>query len=166
MAKNSKRPTGGPYLAAAFFCEKVIEDKADGAMTAVRVVDQFTVTLPHNAPPDIPSKEKMVPVEILGLLAFRSGYSPGRHAVRLRLVSPSGKAQTAMEQEVELTPKVHGGASIRLQITVFVHTGGLFWLDVYLDGRRFTRMPFHIDIRRAAPPEPPGAETPPPTSQK
>ena len=153
--KQSSKKVSGPYLAAAFFCESTIEDKQDGALSIIRMVDQINVKIPHNAPPNVPSEEHRLPVLVNGLLSFRTGASGGgERAIRLVMQSPSGKKRTVVEQNVPFTPQPWGGANLRFGITVQMKTGGLFWLLVYLDGKPMARMPFMIAVERE--PAPPG----------
>ena len=58
-SKTTKKKAGGPYLAAAFFCESTIEDKKDGAISAIRIIDQMEVAIDPAAPPDFPSDEPL-----------------------------------------------------------------------------------------------------------
>ncbi len=39
----SEQPQGGPYLQAAFFCERLLEE-ADGVLSAIRIVDTVTIS--------------------------------------------------------------------------------------------------------------------------
>lgn len=148
-AKGLLKKKGGPYLAAAFFCETTIEDKEDSALSAIRLIDQVTVTLPPSAPADYPSTKQMLPVQVAALVSFKTGNSPGDHTVRIDSFSPSGKTQTVFEKTVPLTPLPSGGANIRLNSTILVKEGGLFWMYVFLDGKEVTRMPLLISIRRS-----------------
>jgi len=152
MAKKKKRskPNGGPYLAAAFFCETTIEDKQDGSLSIIRMVDQVTLSLPPSTPAEIPSEQHRLPVYASGLLSFKTGDSPGDHTIRVVMESPSGKrAEQVFEQVVTFTPQPHGGANLRLNHAIMVKKGGLFWFHVYLDGKRVTRMPLQIIVQRA-----------------
>jgi len=151
-ARKLRKKTGGPYLAAAFFCESLIEDKADGALTAVRIIDSMVVQLGPDAAPDFPSDENRLPIQIHALLTFKSGDSPGNHAIKVVAESPSGKRQTILEQTLPLSPPPHGGANLRVSQTIGVHKGGLFWTHVFLDGKRVTSMPLQISIERVASP--------------
>src|SRR5206468_4267397 len=85
---------------------------------------------------------------ICGLLAFKSGEASGKHSLSLVLHPPTSKKQKVMEQEIELKGGANGGANVQINIGLGVKTPGLFWLDVVLDGRRFTRMPLLILFQR------------------
>jgi hypothetical protein len=90
-----------------------------------------------------------LPVPVFGLLSFKTGDSPGQHVVKIVTESPSGKKQSIYEASFTLGEEPTGGVNIRINQTVLVKKGGLFWLHVYLDGKRVTRMPFQILISRA-----------------
>lgn len=147
-AKKQEKKKGGPYLAAAFFCETTIEDKQDGALSAIRMLDQIILKIPAVAPVDPSSEERKIPVSVSGLLSFKSGDFPGDHRIRLVMESPSGKSQVAYEQTLPFTPPPQGGANLRLNHTILVKKGGLFWMNVFLDGKRVTRMPLLISVQR------------------
>jgi Family of unknown function (DUF6941) len=151
MAKRAKK-TGGPYLAAAFFCETVLEDK-DGALTPIRIIDQINILIPQNAPADFPSEENRISVPAMAVLSFRTGDSPGNHTIRVVMESPTGKRNPPFEQTLPFSEVKHGGANIRLNMTVAVVNGGLFWADVFLDGNLVTRMPLQITVQREQQPE-------------
>jgi hypothetical protein len=154
MAKSKKpvKKLGGPFLTAAFFCETTIEDKKDGSLSAIRMIDTITVNLPPSAPPEILSGEQGLPIPIAGLLSFKTGGAPGEHTVRLIMHSPSGKTEKALEQTLQFTPEPHGGANLRMNNVFMVKKGGLFWLHVFLDGKRVTRIPLLISVQRAETP--------------
>src|SRR5262245_34366539 len=108
MTKGKRRTKkkGGPFLAAAFFCETVLEDKKDGALSAIRIVDTITVNLPPSTPPEVPSEQHRIPISLAGLVAFKTGDSPGEHTVRVDMESPSGKKpKTVVEQTLTFTPQ-------------------------------------------------------------
>jgi len=149
--KKHTKKKGGPYLAAALFCEGTTEDKQDSALSVYRIVDQLNVFLGPETPADFPSEDQRIPIAINALLAFRTGDVPGEHKVRLVLESPSGKIkpENISEQTVVFTPQPHGGANLRLKSTIGVVKGGLFLLHVYLDGKRMTTMPLQISVIRA-----------------
>jgi hypothetical protein len=161
MAKAKKRVKrkGGPYLAAAFFCDATIEDKQDGTLSAIRIIDQVTIRLLPSTPPNLPSEQEKLPVFVHGLLAFRTGNSPGEHALRLVMHAPSGKSATLAEQSLPFSPHPHGGANFRLNGMIKVVKGGLFWMDVFLDGKRMARMPLQITIERTEAVSPPAEPT-------
>ena len=152
MAKKRKtrrvRRSGGPFLAAAVFCDNVVRDEG-GAMSAVRIIDHVTMTIPADAPKDVPSEEKRLIAEVQGLVAFKKGSAGRKHKLRLVMHSPSGKSQVMNEQDTDFKDEEHGGFSLRLKTMIAISEGGLFWMDVRLDGKLMTRMPLRITVKRA-----------------
>lgn len=150
MAKASEKmpkKKRGPFLAAAFFCESVLESK-DGSLTPVRMLDQLTIVLDASAPPDVPSDEKRLPINVWSVVGIKSGDSPGDHALRIVAESPSGKKETVFEQTITLSEPAQGGINFKLHQTIAVKKGGLFWMHVFLDGSKLTSMPLLINVVR------------------
>jgi len=150
MASLKKQAVGGPYLACAVFCDSVVRGE-DGAMTAVRMIDRMTLTIPADTPSNVPSAEKAILANIEGLIGFKKGDSAVKHKVKLVMNSPSGKNQAVMEQPAEFGGEPNGGFNLRLRTTIAITETGLFWLDVYLDGKLMTRMPLSVSVERAVP---------------
>src|SRR6266404_6364932 len=125
MPKQKSKKKSGPYLAAAVFCESVLEEK-DGVHSAVRIVDQLNIIVDSSAPHDFPSKEHPLPIRINALIMFRSGDSPGEHLMRLILEGPSGKMQELIQQTVILSAQPSGGLSSRIIANFNVGGAGLF----------------------------------------
>lgn len=149
---NPTKKAGGPFLAAAVFCESILEDK-DRVISVIRVIDGCQVFITPNAPPEVPSKAVPVQVSQNVLVSFRSGDAPGKHLLKLVLEQPDGKRSDIAEQEIELSPEPHGGSNIKIAATMLVYSSGVFWIDVNLDNKRFTRMPLRVSIQRLPMPE-------------
>jgi hypothetical protein len=149
LAREKAKKVGGPYLAAAIFCETILEDSKDKSLSAIRIIDTVIVNLPPNAPPDVPSEKQRLPIPFWALLSFKTGGSPGRHTLRIDAHSPSGKSQTVLEQVLTFPEEAHAGANVRLNSVIQIKKGGLFWLHVFLDDRRMARMPLMISVQRA-----------------
>ena len=149
MAKTKvkSKPIGGPFLAAAVFCDNIVED-TDHSISAIMIIDGVVLYVSEDAPPDFPSKEKQMLIMQKVLLTFRSGDSPGKHQLSIVLHQPNGKRVKVMDKEIELTPPPHGGVNLKTGIQLSVHSSGLFLFDVILDGKRLTRMPFNVAIQR------------------
>jgi hypothetical protein len=152
MAKKRKaqRKSGGPYVAAAVFCDSVVRGD-DGVLTAVRMIDQITITIPADAPPDVPSEGKNLLAQIEGLIGFKRGNAGTKHSLKLVMNSPSGKGTVVFEQPAEFRGEAQGGYHLRLKSAIAVSEEGLFWLDVIMDGKLMTRMPLLISVKRADP---------------
>lgn len=146
-APKKSKPIGGPFLAAAIFCENIMQE-ADGPLSAIRIVDKIDVAIPFDAPPDLPSEENRIQVQTSTLLMLKSGGSPGKHVVSLVIQSPSGKKKEGLKQELTFNEAPSGGANMRIQLAISIMEGGLFLVDVVLDGRVLTRMPLQITLIR------------------
>jgi hypothetical protein len=149
MAKRKKtvKKIGGPFLAAAIFCENILEDSS-GLMSVQRIMDGCQVVVSPFAPPDMPSKANPVPVAQNILLIFRTGDAPGKHELKLVMQGPNGKRSLVSTMEISLTEPSHGGVNVKTVAKMMVYSSGVFLIDVILDGKRFTRMPLNIDIQR------------------
>jgi hypothetical protein len=149
MASPEKRvkKKGGPYLAAAVFCDSVVEG-ADGAMSAIRIIDHVRLKIPANAPADVLSAKKPALVSLWLLLSFKTGFAKGKHEVRLVMHSPLGKRHVIKKDRVPFRKEPHGGINLKINLNVLIKNFGLFWIDVYLDGKLLTRMPLQISLER------------------
>src|SRR5262245_61862138 len=90
---KSGRKSGGPFLAAAVFCDNILEEMG-GVVTAYRIVDSVHALIPATAPADLPSKKNQVEFRLNMLLVFRTGDSPGMHRLKIVMESPIGKRKT------------------------------------------------------------------------
>ena len=61
---------------------------------------------------------------------------------------PDGKRTEGMSQEIELSPELHGGVNIKSHAVLGVYGSGVHWVDVFLDGKLFTRMPLNVVLTR------------------
>ena len=61
---------------------------------------------------------------------------------------PDGRRSEVGKQEITLTPESHGGVNVKTQATMLVYSSGVYWMDVILDGKRYTRMPLNVSIKR------------------
>lgn len=131
-----------PLLAAAFLCERILQEK-DDVVTAVRIVDTLFVSVPPNM-----SAELGKPViQITALLAFKKA-SPGsgveKHRATVRLHSPSGKEHPENSSDLLFQAGDVAGSNLILNMNMLVEEFGLFWLDVSVDGELMTRIPFRV----------------------
>lgn len=149
MAKKKKqvKKIGGPFLAAAVFCESIMEDSG-GKVSAIGILDGCELYIPPDAPPDVPSETQAVGFSQNVLLIFRSGDAPGKHKLWFVIERPDGKRLKHPEREIELSSPPNGGLHLKTTAFFKVASSGVYWFDVFLDGKRFTRMPLNITIQR------------------
>jgi hypothetical protein len=143
--KAHKRKIGGPFLAAAVFCENLLEDR-DNTVSPIRILDRITVQSPQAVPPD------HTPMAIVWVLvSFKAGDAPAAHTFRFVMNTPDGKrSDIAKDMKFNFAGKNEHGFNIKLQLPVPIHNG-LFWFDVYLDDRLVTRMPLRVAVELVAP---------------
>jgi hypothetical protein len=147
--KSPKGRMGGPFLAAAFFCENILEDM-QRKLSVQGINDGMELVIHPLAPKNVPSEENPLVINHQLLLMFKSGDSPGKHHLKLEIESPSGKRATVKDEEVTLSDQPNGGLNVKVAVTLGITTfpGGLYLVDVFLDGKLMTRIPFNINITR------------------
>jgi hypothetical protein len=127
---------GGPYLAFAVICERVLTE-ADGTISLIRVVDRFTIRGPS---------EKFTPSLLSFWLAilFRSGFQRGVMNLSVQPVSPAGRVLPAMEFPLHFEGDEERGCSVAFPVQFFAEEDGLYWFEIRLAGQLTTRIPLRI----------------------
>jgi hypothetical protein len=135
---------GGPFLQAAFFCEKVLQEK-DGVMSAIRLVDRFTLSSSAEGAPDLmPS----INIAISILVSFKSGDAKGKWELKVKPLTPSGKELPGFVGPV-LFEGDERGASVVIQYGLTANEEGIYWFDVMLNNKLITKMPLRIIYEKA-----------------
>lgn len=123
----------GPYLAAAFLCEKVLQEK-DEAVSIIRIIDRVTWTVPASTSPET------LPPIALNLSAFvslKSGNARGRHTIKWRAETPSG-----IKLPEQLLPALFEGedrgVNLILILNIVIDQEGVYWFDVLLEEQLLT----------------------------
>lgn len=156
--KKTPKKVGGPFLAAAVFCDNVLEEKpADeskgGVVSAIRIFDTITATLPAVIP------EGVTPgFQVKALITFRAGDATGKHRLTIIKNGPDGKQDRhPVEAEIDFKGTGHKGVNVTITLGLPARNPGLYWFDVVLDGKVVTRMPLMLVIQpaSAAPPSQP-----------
>ncbi len=119
--------SGGPFLAAAFFCEKVLREQ-DGVLSVIRIVDRWTVNGPT---------PQMLPTVIQATLVvmLKSGIYRGSTQVIITPVSPSNVRMQAIVLPLLFEADDDHGSGIVLPIGFPVQEDGPFWFEVALSGQ-------------------------------
>lgn len=130
----------GPYLSAAFLCEKVLEEK-DGVKSAIRIIDRIIHTVVLPSPP-----EKMEPFDypVSLYIRLKSGDARGPMTLRVTLVKPSGESPPPIEQTVVFEGEEDRGANIIGNLTIKFDQPEIYWFDVELGGVQLTRIPLRV----------------------
>jgi hypothetical protein len=139
-----KEGIGGPFLQMAVFCEKALQEK-DGVMSAIRIVDRFTLTASSEVPPG------SMPTMNLGInliIAFKSGDIKGKMELRVRPVSPSGQEMPGFVGPLFFEGGDHG-SSIVIQYGLSAKEEGIYWFDIMLNNKFVTKIPLRIIYAKA-----------------
>jgi hypothetical protein len=127
-----------PLLSAAFTCERILHE-VDGVLTAVRIVDTFTISDPDSSPKSL--------LKAWILVGFRSGEAEGTYTVSFTIRPPSGQSSPlGPAAPIELKGGAHG-ATLIIELAIDVRDMGVYWIDVLLDTAVVTSIP--ITLRRA-----------------
>ncbi|GIU73726.1 MAG: hypothetical protein KatS3mg004_0813 [Bryobacteraceae bacterium] len=143
---------GGPYLAYAVICERVLTE-TDGTISLIRIIDRFTIRGPS------PSLAPTVVSFWLAIL-FRRGFPRGVMKLTLQPTTPSGKTVAAMEIALHFEGDEEHGCQAALPVQFLVEEDGLYWFDVRLEGQLITRIPLRIVYLPTVTMPGPGPESP------
>ena len=132
----------GPiYVNGAFLCERVLREE-DGTLSAIRIVDRWTLTLDASeAPPEMPP----LPVQLTALVMVKA---PDERTAVLRIdhAAPSGQRSRGPE-----LPFAFGGptlgANVIADVSITATEIGLHWFEVTLDDTLITRTPLLVVYR-------------------
>jgi hypothetical protein len=138
-----------PFVTAAMFCEKVLQEK-DDIISVMRVVDrlQYGVELVPTESikqPELPEPIKPV-IPIQGLISVRSGPMSSDYTIRLVMERPNKERRDILSVPVKfVSPDV--GQNIILNMGIAVNEDGLYWMDVFCGEDLLTRVPLMITRR-------------------
>lgn len=146
-----------PYLQAAFFCERVLEERADGQTapdmggvhTAIRIVDHLRL------PPDLPLPEMgtKIGIPLAMVVSFKAGEALGDRELSVTVTPPGGGVTRKV---FDMHVRFRGGeigAFIQSPATPVWFEGlGLYWYTVRLRGasrtRLYTKMPLRLSLQQ------------------
>lgn len=140
-------PPKGPYLQAALFCERVLEEK-DGVSSIIRVIDQVTHTV---AGPDAPENLPPFNYALQMVVMLKQGEARGRKTFTIIMEGPDGLRRELGTGTAHFMGGPHQGANIRLDLNPLFQQEGLYWFDFLLEGQVMTRMPFNVQYQRIKP---------------
>lgn len=148
---------GGPYLSAAFLCEKALRE-VDGVTTFVRMVDRWTVTGPSETMP-------LTAIQATLVVMFKSGIHRGPGHLTITPTSPSDVRMSSVTVPVLFEGDEDRGIAIILPMAFPAQEPGLYWFNVSLDGQSFSEIPlrvvYHQVVPMQMPPQNPNLGLPP-----
>ena len=130
----------GPYLSAAFLCERVLTE-SDGVKSAIRIVDRI-----QHRPVVSATTTVMEPFDfrLFLLLKFKSGSARGPMSLEVRFSKPSGESPTPIQQTVNFEGEDDRGVDVIAGMQLKLEQAGLYWFNVYLEGERVTSIPLRV----------------------
>lgn len=126
-----------PSLRFACLCDNVIEDK-EGVFSLIRIVDRVTVAVRGYKVP-----EKMPAVRHKVKLAVGWTAGVGRHSMNVRITTPSGAVKELQPFDFALK-SVEQNQNFVGDVNLVLSEQGLYWIEVLLNGRVRTRLPWRI----------------------
>jgi hypothetical protein len=133
---------GGPYLAAAFLCERALRE-VDGVTSFVRVVDRWTITGPTEMMP-----QTAIPATLV--VIFKSGIHRGSGQLTITPISPSDLRMPAITLPVLFEGDEDRGITIIIPMAFAVQEPGLYWFNISLDGQSFSEIPLRVVYHQVA----------------
>ncbi len=141
MIKQHKQFETGPYLQAALFCERVLDEK-DGVKSLIRVIDRLMV---QASGPEIPESMPEIQRDLVGVLMFKSGEAKGPVSITVTLTRPSGLTEPnpIWQGSIHFEGGTRGNNLILSMRTRFIEPGP-YWYNVYIGDRLATKMSVEI----------------------
>jgi hypothetical protein len=134
---------GGPYLSAAFLCERALRE-VDGVNSYVRVVDRWTVTGPSEEMPTTAIQATLVVI-------FKSGIHRGAGQLTITPTSPSDVRLQPLIVPVLFEGDEDRGIAVILAMAFPATEPGVYWFNVSLDGTSFSEIPLRVVYHRVVP---------------
>ena len=132
----------GPYLNAAFLCEKVLEQK-DGVLSAIRIVDRLTYN--YTAPPENPSSyTPTVKAALTFLLILKSGQNPGETNIKIVLKKPDNSELPPLNHTIHLDAASNQGGNVVINSTFTFDQKGVWWFEVSINDVSRTKVPLEV----------------------
>lgn len=135
--------TDGPFLTAALFCERVLEEK-DGVTSIIRIVDRIVTQATGVDPP-----ERMPPLQAMLTLvvSLKSGFAKGSYSVTIQGTTPTGRSLAPVALPVLLEGDDRGVGLVGV-LNLQLEEDGLYWFDVRFERRLLSRIPLRVVYQR------------------
>ncbi|MBN2319866.1 MAG: hypothetical protein JXR49_12340 [Acidobacteria bacterium] len=130
----------GPYLSAAFLCERVLEEK-DGVKSAMRIVDRI-ISQVHGK--EAPEKMPKLNAPLSLFLSLKTGKKPGKHEIKIGFTRPDGSNAPEQIFRINLEPPDGKGTDMILNLNLGLEQEGTYWFSVYVDELLLTKIPLTL----------------------
>ncbi|HXN05447.1 MAG TPA: hypothetical protein VN944_00110 [Nitrospiria bacterium] len=132
----------GPFLSAAFLCEKLLEEK-DTVKSAIRIMDRI-IWAPI-LPPGSSNQMQPFPFQPCLFLRFKSGMTRGSRSLQVTLFKPNGEgAGSPMSLPLYFEGEEDRGVDVAINMLLNIEMPGLYWIDIRLENQMVTRIPFRV----------------------
>jgi len=142
----------GPFLGAAFLCERVLFEK-DEVLSVIRIVDRINIQV--GGVGAVPERMPPVPVNLMALVVLKNGRASGNFELELVPRAPSGLKMPAPRISFFLEGGEDRGVNVPIPISFLAQEQGLYWIDVLLSGERISRIPLRLNYQTATTTNPP-----------
>jgi hypothetical protein len=134
----------GPYVAAAFLCEKVLLEQGM-VPTFVRVVDRFTIpTFSQPLPPGVQMPQQNVQATLV-VMVKAGDVGIGTHTLKIKFEKPDGSYGPEQSVPIFFQGGDENGAMFHLPIMLGAPQEGLYWFEVFFDEiNLLSRIPMRI----------------------
>ena len=131
----------GPYLSAAFLCEKVLIEK-DNVKSAVRILDRIIRSV---AGPQLPETMEPFEFESTLFLRFKTGFARGSYQLKVELMKPPpGAIAPVVNQTAMFEGEEERGVDIVIPMRLGIDRAGVYWFRVYLNETIAAMIPFRV----------------------
>jgi hypothetical protein len=142
----TERNTELPLVRVAVTCENVIEDKRDGTLSLIKIIDQVTIYRRPGAPPapEVMEPTAITVVMVIGTVADKAR---GQRSLTVHVIAPDGTVRPVGLGGDVLRVDYEEASATRnwiVRLSLMASAIGTFWLEVRCDGQPLTRMPLRI----------------------
>ena len=131
-----------PYLSMAIIAEAILVER-DNRTSIIRIVDRVSVA------PDTAASLQIDEIASFALVLFVSfracGYSGKSHLLIVQ-IDPSGDSEPIGMSEFHFNGTLRDLWEANLPLSMRWKGPGQYWVDVYLDNKLYSRIPFEIAI--------------------
>ena len=130
----------GPFLVAAFFCEKVLVENS-GVKSAIRIVDRVTY---HPIVPAITDEPIHFDYDTNLFVSFKSGRARGVQEFVVEMQSPDGQVKYPLRCPINFEGDEDRGVDTVIQMKINFELVGLYWFAIKLNDALVTKVPFRF----------------------
>jgi hypothetical protein len=138
--RRMKTRVGGPFLDSALICEQVMRER-DDTYSAIRMVNRLTI---HEA---APARGTVLATHLALFVGFKAGDFQGEQTLLVFIENPSGKRYQPYQPTTVTFLGGDTSAVAVCQLLLRYDKDGTYWIEIVLDGKRFSRIPITIAFR-------------------